>query len=467
MLELHNTVFANDSFMPHGYCFLWKPSLLWLHIISDSLIALAYYSIPITLIYFVSKRGHIPFKWIAYLFIAFILACGTSHIAAIWTLWHADYWFFGFLKAITALISISTAILLFPIIPQILALPSPTQLEAANKQLQAEINERKLAEQELLTAKEALNQAMNESLATAAKYQEQAKQLEVTLQQLATTQAQLIQTEKMSSLGQLVAGIAHEINNPINFIYGNSAVANEYTENLLNLIKLYQENHYPAIPQIKAYSQEIDLDFIQADLPRLLESIKKGATRLQKIVSLLRNFSRVDEAGIKKVDIHEGIDSTLMILRSSLQGSEEYRQIQIIKEYAKLPPVECYPKQVNQVFMNVLNNAIDAIHQLAKTSLSSGEDYQGKITIRTESINSNQIIIRIIDNGCGMTEQIQQKMFDPFFTTKPIGQGIGLGLWVSYQIINSHGWHLECISSPMEGTEMQIHIPVNIQLKSS
>ena len=277
MLEFLQNFFTEASFIPHGHCYLWQPSLVWLNIVSDSVIALVYYSIPVILVYFVHKRKDLPFKWILVLFGAFIVSCGTTHIMDVWTLWHPIYWVSSFIKVITAIVSTYTAIALLPIIPQALALPSPSQLEAANLQLK------------------------------------------LTLKELANTQTQLIQTEKMSSLGQLVAGIAHEINNPINFIYGNTTLINEYTEDLLNLIALYQKNYPLPVAEIQALSEEIDLDFIQQDLPKILSSMKMGFDRIRNIVLSLRNFSRLDEAEIKEVDIHEGIDSTLVLLQNRLQ----------------------------------------------------------------------------------------------------------------------------------------------------
>ncbi|MBD2167715.1 sensor histidine kinase [Calothrix membranacea FACHB-236] len=475
MLELLQSFFSDGLFIPHGHCYLWQPKLVWLHIISDSLIAIAYYSIPITLVYFVKKREDFPFKWILLLFGTFIVSCGTTHVMEVWTLWHPTYWLAGALKFFTASVSVYTAIILVPIIPQALALPSPAQLAAANSQLKMEIIERKTAEEALLKAKQELEirveertfelkAAMTQSQENAAVAQEQAAKLQIALQKLANTQAQLVQTEKMSSLGQLVAGVAHEINNPVNFIYGNTIIANEYAESLINLISLYQEKYSQPTIEIQDYTDEIDLDFIQKDLPRVLYSMTNGANRISEIVQSLRTFSRLDEAELKQVNIHDGIDSTLLLLKSHFKGKAGKPDIQVIKQYGDLPKIECYPGQLNQVFMYILNNAIYAINTVMKTTINGIETYQGKITVATEALNSDEIIIRIIDNGCGMTEEVRQKVFDPFFTTKPVGSGTGLGMSVSYQIIQMHNGHLHCVSVPDEGTEFQIQIP--IQMKS-
>ncbi|HAJ58516.1 MAG TPA: hypothetical protein DCP31_04010, partial [Cyanobacteria bacterium UBA8543] len=319
------------------------------------------------------------------------------------------------------------------------------------------------------------------------------QQLEQTLQELRQTQAQLIQSEKMSSLGQLVAGIAHEINNPISFVYGNIEYANKYIHDLLHLMHSYQENYPNPPPILQAEIAEVDLEFLMDDLPDLLKSMKVGAERIREIVLSLRNFSRLDESEIKAVDLHEGIDSTLLILKHRLKPNERQPEIQIIKDYGNLPLVECYPGQLNQVFMNLLANAIDALEEVTskrqevKEKLTTSErreqneesSFSPTIWIRTEvvekearvTLDSNlsvanddlrlksdrnavsnkhnpatpnsldasasdlaktdgvkersltHVVIRIADNGSGMTEAVRTHLFDPFFTTKPIGKG--------------------------------------------
>jgi predicted ATPase/signal transduction histidine kinase len=292
---------------------------------------------------------------------------------------------------------------------------------------------------------------------------EQAIQLELTLKELQATQTQLIQTEKMSSLGQMVAGIAHEINNPINFIYGNLTPASEYFHDLLGLLNLYQEQLPNPTPEILNLAENIDLEFLISDFPRLLDSMQVGAERIRQIVLSLRNFSRLDEAEMKEVDIHEGIDSTLLLLQSQLKAKPENPGIEIVKEYGNLPMVECYAGFLNQVFMNIIRNAIDAIEESwVNYPIASISNKKSQIRIGTSLINSNQVEIRIADNGAGMTEEVRQKVFDPFFTTKPVGSGTGLGLAISYQIVvEKHHGSLTCVSKPGQGAEFVIEIPLN------
>jgi signal transduction histidine kinase len=302
----------------------------------------------------------------------------------------------------------------------------------------------------------------------------QAQQLQRTLYELQQAQSQLIQSEKMSSLGQMVAGIAHEINNPVNFIYGNISHINQYTQDLLYLLELYQQEYPDPVPKIQAQQEEIDLDFLVDDLPKLLSSMQVGVDRIRQIVLSLRSFSRVDQAQMKPVDIHEGIDSTLLLLQNRLKPSGGNPGIQMIKEYGKLPLVECYAGQMNQVFMNILVNAIDALEEVSgHGSWVMGNQEESSnlplptIRICTEMGDGNQVVIRIADNGSGMTEAVRKQLFDPFFTTKEVGKGTGLGLSISYQIVvKKHGGVLKCFSQPGQGTEFWIEIPLTPQHSS-
>jgi signal transduction histidine kinase len=667
--------FFSGNFMAHGYCFLWKPELVWLHAGSDFLIGLAYYSIPLMLLYFVRQRQDMPFQGIFLLFSAFILSCGTGHLLEILTLWHPLYWLSGLMKGITAIVSLYTASELVPLIPKALALPSPAELEAANVALEKQIVERKEAEYALRRAKQELEQRVDErtrelaranevlqaeiierelaesALAERERYlvaiaevqhrllslkgdknyytsilellgqsakashvyvfenfynsrgelwsrpcaqwyvphlhsesdsakcpylpyetclprwtqilargetimglvsefpeeerfileqmgilsllvlplcvndqffgfivfdncttatvwsasavdllraaaaalslqherskaevalrrseaqlREQATQLEQALNKIKETQTQLVQSEKMYSLGMMVAGIAHEINNPVGFVYGNITPASESLQDLLELVNLYRE-HYPnPVSVIQEYAETIDLDFVMDDLPKLLQSMKVGAERIRDIVASLRTFSRIDQGEMKQVNIHEGLDTTLQILQHRLKEKPGRPAIEVIKNYGRITSVECYSGQINQVIMNILANAIDALDSMIISSENSESERllahpSPQIQIHTELLNVRQcpsnsasIVIRIIDNGPGMTERVRLLLFDPFFTTKPVGQGTGLGLSISYQIIVAkHGGQLRCVSAPGEGTEFIIEIPI-------
>jgi PAS domain S-box-containing protein len=311
-----------------------------------------------------------------------------------------------------------------------------------------EVTERKLAEAALRQSE--------------AQLREKADQLEQALLELQETQIQLIQTEKMSSLGQLVAGIAHEINNPVSFIYGNIPHATQYTQDLLHLVELYRR-HYPnPVPEIQAEAEAIDLDFLSEDLPKLMDSMQIGAERIRQIVLSLRNFSRRDQAASERVDLHQGIDNTLLLLQHRLKAKAGHPEIQVIKEYGDLPLVECYAGQVNQVFMNILSNAIDALEE-ARSTTQELRSRSSMLRIRTELQDGNTVVIRMADNGPGIPPHVQQQIFDPFFTTKSVGQGTGLGLSISYQIVvEKHGGQLKCFSTPGEGTEFWIELPVRL-----
>ncbi|BAZ17854.1 two-component sensor histidine kinase [Calothrix sp. NIES-4071] len=292
--------------------------------------------------------------------------------------------------------------------------------------------------------------------------QQKAQYLEQALQQLKRTQAQLLQSEKMSSLGQLVAGVAHEINNPVSFIYSNLEPAKIYINDLLHLVYLYQKYYPNPVSAITEEIETIDLEFIKTDLPKLFSSMKMGADRIKQIVLSLRNFSRMDEAEYKEVNIHEGIDNTLVILEHRIKATINRPAINVTKQYGNLPLVECYAGQLNQVFMNILSNALDALEERDfKRSLSEIEILPSCINILTENIDNKYICIEITDNGSGIPASVQKRLFDPFFMTKPIGKGTGMGLSISYQIVTEkHNGDLQCVSSPGQGTTFVIKIPV-------
>jgi two-component system NtrC family sensor kinase len=387
MIDFLKKLFDSD-FLSHGHCYFWRPEIVWLHVGSDATIALAYLLIPVSLGYFVRKRRDLAFHWMFVMFGAFILACGATHAMAIWTLWHATYRLEGVLKLITAIVSLSTAILLVRLVPRLLALPSPAQMAAANQKLE-EAN-RKLKE----------------------------------------TQSQLIQTEKMASLGQLVAGIAHEINNPLAFV-----VSNLYTvETGLDRIT----------PEAEPHLSERSLARMRKVRTRLRE-MGEGLDRIKELVGNLRTFSRLDEGEFKTIDIGDSIDSVLVLLKHKMSG-----RIQVERRYGPERSLSCYAGRLNQVFMNLIANAADAIHGKGKIVITTGQtDDAYRISVR--------------DTGKGIPEAIRGRIFDPFFTDKPIGQGTGLGLAISYGIVQDHHGTIEVQSQEGAGSEFTIRIPRDLE----
>lgn len=347
-------------------------------------------------------------------------------------------------------------------------------IRSLTQKLQQQIAERARAQTELEKLASSLEQRVAERTAELTRVNERLKQevqervsaeaaLQQSLQKLKFTHSQLIQSEKMSALGQMVAGIAHEINNPVNFIYGNLEHVRGYMDDMLNILKLYQQEYPHPIGEIADQTDDIDLEFLMEDLPHILNSMKVGADRIRDIVLSLRHFARRDGSDMKPADLHEGMDSTLMILESRLKEQPDYPAIEVIKEYSpELPLVDCYGGEINQVFMNILVNAIDAIEEYnIHRQIAEIKGDPNHILIRTLVPNKNQVVIKIVDNGPGMTEDVIRCLFDPFFTTKPPGKGTGIGMSISWQIVvEKHHGSLQCISVPGEGTELIITLPI-------
>ncbi|MEG4073589.1 CBS domain-containing protein [Microcoleus sp. Pol14C2] len=374
-----------------------------------------------------------------------------------------------------------------------------TQLQKANQLLQEEILERQRAQEALRQAHDDLKKQVEERTAQLLESNEllrrdilkrqrveealrrkqaclknQAQQLEQTVRKLQQTQTQLVQTEKMSSLGQMIAGIAHEINNPVNFIYGNLSHASHYIKELFQLLELYQQHYPEPVSEIKEAAAKMEVDFLVEDLSKILSSMQVGTERIRQIVVSMRNFSRSDQSNIKLVDIHEGLETTLLILQHRLKAHGAHPAINIIKEYGNLPLIQCCGGQINQVFMNIIGNAIDALDEEIQKGEWATRDGKNSppsnpssplsvptITIRTEVVGGDFVAIRISDNGRGIPEEIRRQLFDPFFTTKPVGKGTGLGLSISYHlVVEQHGGRLDCVSEAGRGTEFAIEIPI-------
>lgn len=346
-----------------------------------------------------------------------------------------------------------------------LRLRSLTQtLKEQNQQLQKEVEDRIEAEAALQELARTLEQRVRD----------RTLELSNSFEELQNTQTQLIQTEKMASIGEIVAGVAHEINNPIGFIAGNLKHLEEAIAEILDHLHLYQNHCTPSIAAIKEHEEQIDLNYLIEDIPHMLHAMKLGVDRIGNISISLRNFSRADTSAKVVGDLLEGIESTLLILQHRLKGNSNRPSIKIIKEYNELPPIPCYPAQLNQVFMNLLANAIDALEEKYQTDgeklkskkdksefLDLPEGEQPTIWIRTESIDDRGVIIRIADNGAGIDPEICDRLFEPMFTTKPRGKGTGLGLSISRQIVEErHGGSLTCHSIPGEGSEFAIAIPI-------
>lgn len=340
-------------------------------------------------------------------------------------------------------------------------------LEKRNRILQKKLHrseeDRILLEQNNESHLALLQNAIAELEASKQALEDRTEELETALRNLHQMQSKLVESEKLSALGVLVAGVAHEINNPVSFVAGNIQPAQDYVQDLLGLLELYQIEYPEPPPNIQDEIETIDLEFLAEDLPKLLNSMEVGAGRIGEIVKSLRTFTRTDEDGFKATRLQEGLDSTLMILQHRLKANAEQAKITILQDYIDLPPIDCHAGKLNQVFVNLIGNAIDALREKEMRSRSEQAPKSAApiVTIQALQWDAKTIQLRISDNASGIPEKIRSKLFDPFFTTKPVGKGTGLGLAISYQIIvEQHHGKLYCESEWGKGTTFVIELPI-------
>jgi signal transduction histidine kinase len=282
------------------------------------------------------------------------------------------------------------------------------------------------------------------------------EQLQDSLSELHRLKNHMVQMEKMTMLGQMISGISHEINNPINFIYGNLPYVDEHVEDLCSVIEAFQDAYPNPEESVEDTIEEVELDYILEDLPRIMGSMKVGAERIRDLVLTLRHFYRLDEPDMKEASLEEGLENTLVLLNNRTK-----QNVEVEREFAGIPKVECYINQLNQVFMNLLNNAIDALLEEAENA-SAKRGEKNKITVKTEKVDDNAIAIHISDNGPGIAPDIQSRIFEPFFTTKPMGVGTGLGLSISHKIITeTHHGEMTFSSTPGEGSTFTVKLPLS------
>ena len=423
------------AFIPHGHCYLWQPGLVWLHNVSDSIIALSYYSIPGTLVYFVNKRKDLPFDWLFLLFGSFIILCGSGHLMEIWTLWHPDYWQEGILKALTALVSVGTAIALVPLVPKALALPSPAQLEVANQALGAEISERKKAEEFIRKLNTTLEERVQERTQA---LEHTNTELQQTLEVNVSMQDELVQTKKQAALGRMVAGMAHELNTPI----GNA---------LLAATSLHNSSHDFGEKARTGALKRSELDSFENSCLGATELIERNLTRIANLVSTFKQLAS-DQSSEPRVtfDLANRIQEVLATL-------EHLKENRTLRVYADLPPgitLDSYPGAVGQLITIFFENAL--AHAFAS-------DATGEIWVSCSMVGNDRACIVFKDNGRGIASDYVEKVFDPFFATQMGLGGIGLGLTIAHHLVTGIlGGTVRLESALGHGATFIAYLPLNL-----
>jgi two-component system NtrC family sensor kinase len=383
MFDWLGTVLSSSEFMPHGHCYLWMPALVWSHVISDALIALAYTTIPFTLVvYFIHKRRDLPFSGMFVCFGVFIIACGAGHAMEIWTLRTPDYWLSGFVKAITAVSSVLTAVILIRLIPRALVIPSPAALRAANSELRAALSER-----------EAL-----------------VKLLEREMRQRERVEVELRLAHKLESVGRLASGVAHEINTPVHFVHDSVQFIRDSFTDIAVMMGKYGELRRsllataPAtagLAEIAQAEEETDLAYLLANLPPAFERSMDGLGRITTIVRSMKDFAHPDRKETTDVDLNQSVRTTLVV------ASHEYKYLADVEtDLGELPPIRCHGGEINQVLLNLIVNAAHAIEDVIK-----GTAQRGVIKVRTRQ-DGNTVVLSVSDNGTGVPDEVRDKIFD-------------------------------------------------------